>query len=179
MTRLFAPPRPHAGRAAGIRRPRRAGFSLVEVLVALSVGAIAFFPIISMFQSGLRLNVQQSYWVQARQIAEKNMDEILALPFPDVTAGVNMVKVAGQSFPRRFEIKGTAYDVHVTVTTLSPEFTYRMRNLMGDVHPPLGRPPREFVAKDELKEIRLVVSWKGVNARLEFPLVTYKADLHL
>lgn len=167
--------RAESGYAAAGRR----GFSLVEILVALSIGAFAFFPILSMFQSGLRLNVQQSYWAQARQIAEKNMDEILALPYPQVAAGKNALKVAGQPFPRRAEVKGTVYRVDVEVVTRSPLFTYRMRNLVGDVIPPLDRPAREFEAKDELKEIRLVVSWQGVGATLEFPLITCKADLHL
>lgn len=167
----------------GPRRPpgrlSRRGFSLVEILVALSIGAFAFFPILSMFQSGLRLTVQQSYWAQARQIAEKNMDEILALPFPDIPAGTNNVKVNGQPFPRRVEIKNTPYKVDVQVAVKSPTFTYRMRNLVGEVIPPMGRPPREYEAKDEVKEIRVTVSWKGVGATLEFPLVTCKADLHL
>lgn len=159
----------------------RAGFSLVEVLVALSIGAVAFFPIITMLQQGLRTNIRQSYWSQARDLAVKNMEEVLALPYDAILDGANQVNPPGGGFPRNVAIKNVSYRVTVSVRTLSPKYTYRMRNLRGQVVPPMSLPPSEYTAEKELKEVLVDVSWSPEGKKkdfLHFPLRSYRADLH-
>lgn len=167
--------------AAFIRRRQRRGFSLVEVLVALSIGAVAFFPIITMLQQGLKTNIRQSFWSQARDLGVKNIEEVMALPFEQIGDGSNNIKDVNPPFPRYVSIKNVSYSITIEVKTLSPKYTYRMRNLRGDVLPPLFLPPKEYIAANEIKEVTVTVGWSPTGTRrdyITFPLRSYRADLH-
>ena len=68
----------------------QAGYSLVEVMVAIMILAVAIIPMVSMFDAGLNAVVLGSNYDKARAIAGKELEEIKALPFRlDVPAGVN------------------------------------------------------------------------------------------
>jgi prepilin-type N-terminal cleavage/methylation domain-containing protein len=162
------------------KRQNRRGFSMVEMLVALTVGAMAFFPIITMLQTGLRTTIHQSYWSQARDLAVKNMDEVLALRYDDIKEGVNQIS-AVSSFPRSFTIKNVNFNVSVSVRSLSPIFKYRTMNLRKEINPPLLSPPENYTANGEIKEVDIIVVWSPSGRKnniLRFPLRTYRADLH-
>jgi prepilin-type N-terminal cleavage/methylation domain-containing protein len=58
-----------------------AGYSLVEVMVAILILAIAIIPMVSMFDAGLRAAVTGSNYDRARAIAGEELEEIKALPF--------------------------------------------------------------------------------------------------
>jgi prepilin-type N-terminal cleavage/methylation domain-containing protein len=65
------------------------GYSLVEVMVAIMILAIAIIPMVSMFDAGLRAAVTGSNYDRARAIAGEELEEIKALPFRiDNPAGV-------------------------------------------------------------------------------------------
>lgn len=67
----------------------QSGYSLVEVMVAIMILAIAIIPMVGMFDAGLRAAVTGSNYDQARAIAGEELEEIKALPFRiDVPAGV-------------------------------------------------------------------------------------------
>lgn len=67
-----------------------AGYSLVEVMVAILILAIAIIPMVSMFDAGLRAAVTGSNYDRARAIAGEELEEIKALPFSiDSPAGVD------------------------------------------------------------------------------------------
>lgn len=66
-----------------------AGYSLVEVMAAIMILAIAIIPMVSMFDAGLRAAVAGSNYDRARAIAGEELEEIKALPFRiDNPAGV-------------------------------------------------------------------------------------------
>ena len=66
-----------------------AGYSLVEVMVAIMLLAIAIIPMVGMFDAGLRAAVVGSNYDRARAIAGEELEEIKALPFRiDQPAGV-------------------------------------------------------------------------------------------
>lgn len=66
-----------------------AGYSLVEVMVAIMILAIAIIPMVGMFDAGLRAAVTGSNYDRARAIAGEELEEIKALPFRiDVPADV-------------------------------------------------------------------------------------------
>lgn len=68
----------------------QAGYSLVEVMVAILILAIAIIPMVSMFDAGLRAAVTGSNYDRARAIAGEELEEIKALPFRiDDPAGVS------------------------------------------------------------------------------------------
>lgn len=58
-----------------------AGYSLVEVMVAIMILAIAIIPMVSMFDAGLRAAVSGSNYDRARALAGEELEEIKALPF--------------------------------------------------------------------------------------------------
>lgn len=65
-----------------------AGYSLVEVMVAIMLMAIAIIPMVSMFDTGLKIATQGSDYDRARALANEKLEEIRALPYksPDPPA---------------------------------------------------------------------------------------------
>jgi prepilin-type N-terminal cleavage/methylation domain-containing protein len=65
------------------------GYSLVEVMVAIMILAIAILPMVSMFDAGLQASAQGSNYDEARALANEKLEEIKALPYrdPDNPAG--------------------------------------------------------------------------------------------
>lgn len=58
-----------------------AGYSLVEVIVAIMILAIAIIPMVSMFDAGLRAAVLGGNYDKARAIANEELEETRAMPF--------------------------------------------------------------------------------------------------
>jgi prepilin-type N-terminal cleavage/methylation domain-containing protein len=63
-----------------------AGYSLIEVVVAILLLSIAIIPMVSMFDAGLRAAVLGSNYDTARTSASEELEEIKALPFEDVVS---------------------------------------------------------------------------------------------
>ena len=63
------------------RFKNEAGYSLVEVMVAIMLLSIAIIPMVSMFDAGLRAAVLGGNYDQARAIAGEELEEVRALPF--------------------------------------------------------------------------------------------------
>jgi prepilin-type N-terminal cleavage/methylation domain-containing protein len=57
------------------------GYSLVEVMVAIMILAIAIIPMVSMFDAGLRAAVLGGNYDKGRALANEELEEIKALPF--------------------------------------------------------------------------------------------------
>ena len=57
------------------------GYSLVEVMVAIMILAIAIIPMVGMFDAGLRAAVLGGNYDKGRAIAHEELEEIRALPF--------------------------------------------------------------------------------------------------
>jgi prepilin-type N-terminal cleavage/methylation domain-containing protein len=70
------------------RLENEAGYSLVEVMVAIMILAIAIIPMVSMFDAGLRAAVLGGNYDTARAIANEELEEIRALPFSDTPNSV-------------------------------------------------------------------------------------------
>jgi prepilin-type N-terminal cleavage/methylation domain-containing protein len=63
------------------RIKNEAGYSLVEVMVAIMLLAIAIIPMVGMFDAGLRAAVIGSNYDRARALAGEELEETQALPF--------------------------------------------------------------------------------------------------
>ena len=59
----------------------QSGYSLVEVMVAIMLLAIAIIPMVGMFDAGLRAAVLGGNYDKARATANEELEEIRALPF--------------------------------------------------------------------------------------------------
>ena len=62
------------------------GYSLVEVMVAITLLAIAIIPMVSMFSTGLRAATQGGDYDKARALANAKMEEVRALRYNDLVA---------------------------------------------------------------------------------------------
>jgi prepilin-type N-terminal cleavage/methylation domain-containing protein len=58
-----------------------AGYSLVEVIVAMMILAIAIIPMVGMFDAGLRAAVTGANYDTGRALATAELDSIRALPY--------------------------------------------------------------------------------------------------
>ena len=63
------------------RLKKEAGYSLVEVMVAIMLLSIAIIPMVGMFDAGLRAAVLGSNYDKARALAHEKLEEVRALPF--------------------------------------------------------------------------------------------------
>ena len=57
------------------------GYSLVEVLAAIMILAIAILPMVGMFDAGLRAAASGSNYDKARVLANERLEEVRALPY--------------------------------------------------------------------------------------------------
>jgi prepilin-type N-terminal cleavage/methylation domain-containing protein len=57
------------------------GYSLVEVMVAIMILAIAIIPMVRMFDAGLRSSVEGSNYDNARMLAIERLEKVRALPY--------------------------------------------------------------------------------------------------
>lgn len=60
---------------------QEAGYSLVEVLVAILILSIAIIPMVGMFDAGLRASLVGSNYDKARALANEKLEEVKALDF--------------------------------------------------------------------------------------------------
>lgn len=63
-----------------------AGYSLVEVMVAIMLLTLAIIPMVSMFDAGLRAAVLGSNYDKARALANERLEEVKALPYEEVVS---------------------------------------------------------------------------------------------
>jgi prepilin-type N-terminal cleavage/methylation domain-containing protein len=63
-----------------------AGYSLVEVMVAIMILAIAIIPMVGMFDAGLRAATQGGDYDRARALANAKMEDVRALSYKDLVA---------------------------------------------------------------------------------------------
>ena len=57
------------------------GYSMVEVIVAIMILAIAIIPMVGMFDTGLKASMVSSNYDQARMLANERLEKVRALPY--------------------------------------------------------------------------------------------------
>ncbi|CAN5697754.1 hypothetical protein BH24ACT22_BH24ACT22_19340 [soil metagenome] len=62
------------------------GYSLIEVLVAIVILAVAILPMVGMFDAGLRASVVGSKYDRARVLANENIEKVRALEYEKARA---------------------------------------------------------------------------------------------
>lgn len=68
------------------RLKNESGYSLVEVMAAIMILAIAILPMVGMFDAGLRAAVLGSNYDQARALANEKLEEVRALEYEEAEA---------------------------------------------------------------------------------------------
>ena len=80
------------------RLKNEAGYSLVEVMAAIIILALAILPMVGMFDAGLRSATQGSSYDQAREFANEKLEEVRALPY-NKTSPANTNDSAVELYP--------------------------------------------------------------------------------
>lgn len=65
---------------------RRAGFSLIEVLIATAVFSVAFLALIGLFPTTQRTSRQAQYQLLANHVGETQMEQTLYAPFDSIVS---------------------------------------------------------------------------------------------
>ena len=73
-------------RAAG-----ESGYSMVEVMAAIMILALAILPMVGMFDTALRAAVLGGNYDKARALANEKLEEALALPYREPGGGADSV----------------------------------------------------------------------------------------
>ncbi len=105
-------------------RARSPGVTILEVLVVIILLVTAFFPLISMFQSGLLVNLESKDSNVALKLAQMKMEQKLDLSFNAIT------NESVASFPGF-----TNYSAEVIVKTPLTNF----KDIIVKVYFPVGR----------------------------------------
>jgi prepilin-type N-terminal cleavage/methylation domain-containing protein len=122
-----------------------AGYSLVEVMVAMMILAIAIIPMVSMFDAGLRAAVLGGNYDRGRAVAVEELEETRALPFSGTASSVVDIyppgagpKACTGSMPAGFGCQVETTYVSVGSSAITPDPTART-----------------------LLEVEVVVTWDG------------------
>ena len=85
--------------AGGRRRARPApGFSLVEVLVAISIFSISALGIQALFLGLVQTTTQNSQYASAVELAQAELENLRALPYSEVDSRTTTTTVAGTEY---------------------------------------------------------------------------------
>jgi prepilin-type N-terminal cleavage/methylation domain-containing protein len=96
------------------RLKNEVGYSMVEVLVAIMILAIAILPMVGMFDAGLRASVVSSNYDKARMLANERLEKVRALPYNRPGGAADS---AVEIYPPGTPVSGTSGIFSYTVTT--------------------------------------------------------------
>lgn len=160
-------------------RERPRAFTLVEILIALCIGVLAFYPIIQLFQTGIRDSMHATNWTQGRELAKSYTDNVLAQKFDNLpsgggswTAPFSVGEAANPiRFPRVDVIKGVTFKTTCQIFNLVPSLGTYSVNRAG------YETADHLKLKNVLKAVIVKTSWKGVGKDLEYWVLTFKSNL--
>src|SRR5215213_7128300 len=75
-------------RAADVRRLTRAGFSLIELLVALTILAIALIPVAYFYSKSLQSVEEASIRTRALMLCNERLAEIRSMPYDQIRTNI-------------------------------------------------------------------------------------------
>jgi prepilin-type N-terminal cleavage/methylation domain-containing protein len=99
----------YPGRASG-----ESGYSMVEVMAAIMILALAILPMAGMFDAALRAAVLGSNYDKARALANEKLEEVRALPYWEPGGGADSVV---EKYPPASPATGTQGIFTYTVQT--------------------------------------------------------------
>ena len=97
-------------------RNNESGYSLVEVMAAIMILAIAILPMVSMFDAGLEAATSGSNYDKARALANEKVEEVRALPYKK-TSSPEVNDSAVEIYRPGSPVTGTEGTFSYTITT--------------------------------------------------------------
>jgi general secretion pathway protein I len=123
-----------------MRSRRVRGFSLLEMLAALSLFAIVASAVVTLASQSMRRTIENRHGTQAALLIQTELERLRELDYPNVVAGTTMTSMAGQSYSM---VTAVAADtpaanmkqVTVTVSWTGPEGarSYAVQTILTDV----------------------------------------------
>jgi prepilin-type N-terminal cleavage/methylation domain-containing protein len=133
------------------RLKQEAGYSLVEVMVAIMLLSIAIIPMVGMFDAGLRAATQGSSYDKARALANKQMETAKNLPYATVR----------DNFPTGTGAPSTGVIESSNQTDAEfSGFTYKVRKAYVRLNPASGNIVEDATARTMMK-VTVTVNWGG------------------
>lgn len=135
------------------RLKSEAGYSLVEVMVAIMLLGLAIIPMVSMFDAGLRAAVLGSNYDQARALAGKQMERAQSLPY-------GTVKTSFPAPTASFDSSGYSQTTGLTEPAF-PNFTYDVERQFVNAPAAGGSTFSNSSTDRGLMRITITVRWDG------------------
>lgn len=131
---------------------KKRGLSLIEVLIAMTIMAVALIPTIGLFNTGFKGTHKQIGFINALEIAEDELNTAITTPWKNTTDFTHEVEREGIKFI--VELKTTPVDTPSTPIKL----TYLYKNLSGI---------QNYVLKSEdltdcVIALELIVKWNDL-----------------
>jgi prepilin-type N-terminal cleavage/methylation domain-containing protein len=119
------------------------GYSLVEVLVAITILSLAILPMVGMFDAALRAATLGGSYDRARALANEKLEEVRALPYSDPGGAADSVV---EKYPPATPVRAT-----------EGIFTYTVQTKFVDagLSNPGGSPPTSQM------RVEVEVEWQG------------------
>lgn len=103
------------------RRPRRRGFSLVEVLVAIALFGVSMSAIAALSFAVTRRSTETAGTVERAVALEARVNDLFSIPWTQIDARAGCTTISVQPFPRQECITVTTASGRKTVTlTVTP-----------------------------------------------------------
>lgn len=131
----------------------QSGYSLVEVMVAIMLLAIAIIPMVGMFDAGLRAAVLGGNYDQARALANKQMENAQSLSY-------GTVKISFPTSPSPFDSNGYSLNPDLTDSSF-PGFTYEVEKQYVSAPSAGGTTFAPSPTDRGLMRITVTVRWDG------------------
>jgi len=113
-------------------RDRRAGFTLIEVIVALVVLLFGVITMASLSAMVMQSNRGSTNRTRADQALYQKVEEFQSLPFQSISTGSDSVSVGGVGFLRSWEVDNNTpvanvMQIRLTATWVERQDTLRVR----------------------------------------------------
>jgi general secretion pathway protein I len=79
-------------------RRRQRGFSLLEVLSAMTLFALVASAVGALATTSMVFTIQNRHATTASQLAQRQLEDLRALPYTTITGGTSTAVVGGQSY---------------------------------------------------------------------------------
>ncbi len=138
-----------------------AGYSLVEVMVAILILSVAIIPMVGMFDAGLRAAVLGSNYDQARALAGKQIDVAKSRTWEDVR---DNYPVSSSTPPLSTHPSYTGSGIWESgdlTDAAFPGFTYRVRKEYVVVETTSIQPSEAARRLGNMMQVTVTVSWTG------------------
>jgi len=106
-----------------VRRGRPRGFSLLEVLSAMTLFALVASAIGALATGSMRHTIRNRHATAAAMLAQQRLEDLRALAYADIAGGTSTATVGGQSFSVGTSVLADAPGANMKTITVTVSWT--------------------------------------------------------